>query len=107
MNVSVNQIITITQSISTVGFKENKNESDFIIYPNPAKEKIVLKLNGSKFNKGEIITFTDITGKKVLEHTLTENTEELTLNTKTLNPGNYFINFRSDLKTITKKLLIH
>ncbi len=106
-NVNVNQIITVTQSISTVNIKENKIDNDFIVYPNPAKEKVTLKLNEKKFLKGEIIIITDIFGRKVLEYTITEDLQELNLNTKSLISGNYFINLHSDSKNITKKILIN
>lgn len=106
-NVNVNQIISITQSISTVSIKEKKIENDLGVYPNPAKEKITLKLTENRFNKGDEIIVRDISGRKLIEIILVENTEELTINTKNLSPGNYFIYFRSALGMITKKLIIN
>ncbi len=106
-NANLNQIITITQSVSTVGIKENKTENDLLVYPNPAKEQIALNPSNDKFNKGDIIVITDITGKKLAEHSISETTEEFILSTKTLSSGCYFINFKSDSKIITKKLLIN
>ena len=106
-DINVNQIITITQSVSTVGIKENKIETDLTVYPNPAKEKVSLKLNGQQFMKGDKIIFTDLFGKKILENIITENSEELSLNIKKLISGNYFINFQSGTKNITKKIIIN
>lgn len=106
-NINVNQIISITQSISTVGIKEVASNNEITIYPNPAKEKITLKLTENKFNKEDVIILRDISGGKLIEHVVLENTVELTLNLKNLSPGNYFISLKSGSKIITKKLLIN
>ena len=57
--------------------------------------------------KGDKIIFTDLFGKKILENIITENSEELSLNIKKLISGNYFINFQSGTKNITKKIIIN
>lgn len=105
-NVSTNQFLTITQSVSTVALEERKNSNDVFIYPNPASDKISVKLNGFKFKKGNTLIITDILGRKVLEQMITESTDEAILNLKTIQPGSYFIDIRTDSKIITRKIII-
>ncbi len=106
INVATNQFLTITQSVSTLGTKEIKNSSTLLISPNPSSNKISVKLTGAKFNKGDLITITDITGRKIIEQLFSEIANEIIINTKDLTPGNYILNFNSSLKKESKKLLI-
>lgn len=106
-NVSINQFLTITQSVSTVGLKEIKSDSDLLIYPNPTNEILNIKLKQNVFDAGYKISITDITGRKLIEKLVVEKTGEVTINLKELSPGTYFVAIKGDSKILTEKIIIH
>lgn len=73
------------------------------VYPNPViGNRVNVVVHG--IQPGYNLRLIDLSGKTVLERY--ERTEQTTLSVQTIDPGIYFIQWKSEGKTITKKLII-
>jgi len=86
-------------TISTAGVEVQKTNS-FEVFPNPASDLVSIR-NASV---GSTLQLTDMTGKVVLETTV--STEETTLNVNDLSNGIYFVQIRNNTIIGTKKLVV-
>lgn len=87
-------------TISTSGIEE-QTASNFNIYPNPAKDFVTL----NNLTVGTTLQLTDMTGKTVLETSV--STEEMTIDLNGLTEGVYFVQILDNASIIgTKKLAI-
>jgi len=73
----------------------NDEQINIILYPNPANDKIYLKMNNSLNNSAQIV-ICDATGKTVL--TQTYNGNETTIDISSLAPGIYLVQSVSDIQ---------
>ena len=80
------------------------NNSDLILYPNPASD--YLKIKSIFKNSHEQINWqlTDLSGKEILSGNFIE--PETTLNTNELNAGFYFLKLKTDKESITNKISV-
>ncbi len=78
--------------------------SDIRIYPNPAKDEIVLSLGTDIFTEG-IITIFKLDGQKAGIMQITEN--NTIINISHLLPGIYILNINIDGNTFNKRLVKH
>ncbi len=104
-NIAVNQFLNITQTIITTGVKENETDNILVVYPNPVKEKLTVKLLSDSFNTGNRISILDALGKKVHETILNEAGNTKTIDLK-LRAGTYILKIDKESGTITKKIII-
>jgi sugar lactone lactonase YvrE len=74
----------------------------FVMYPNPAKEKVNVYANAF-FGKGEII-ITDISGKQIQQQVLVVGNN--TIEIKNLTKGIYFVNIVTEKEKQTQKLVV-
>ena len=74
-----------------------KHSSHYTVYPNPAKDKIVIS---GKLNNGTIISLTDITGKLIKENFISSATLTQEFKLPSLNPGIYLIRIENEIKKI-------
>ena len=72
------------------------------VYPNPANDKISISSYAVKINELDIY---DISGKLVESHYV--NANKININTSKLNSGIYFIEIKSDVSKIKKKVIIN
>ena len=79
---------------------ENRDSTEFDLYPNPAKNDIVYITTGNNFGKD--ITVYDIFGKVVLR----ERIQTDVLNISKLVPGVYFLQVEERNKSMTRKLVV-
>jgi hypothetical protein len=87
-------------TISTSGIEE-QTASNFNIYPNPAQDFVTL----NNLTIGSTLQLTDMTGKTVLETSV--STEEMTIDLNGLMEGVYFVQILDNASIIgTKKLVI-
>ena len=88
-----------------VGIAEEFKDIEFIIYPNPAMDKIEVKC---KKVKGELYTIEiyDLNGKKLLEQGISKGTTTAEIDVKNLVNGIYFCKIKSSNSSSTKKLII-
>jgi len=92
--------INVTEEL--LGVNENAFAADFIMYPNPASEEVILVSNGN--NNVVEVRLINVLGQtlELVEMTSTE----LKLNVSSYSAGVYFINLKSEGLETTKKLVI-
>jgi len=88
---------------------DNGNIADIVIYPNPAKNFVNLKLNS--FNKSEIeIQIFNLEGKKVLDkkHVFQTNLKSVSLDISSIESGIYLVNILDDTAKLVaaEKLIV-
>jgi len=85
-----------------------KENFDFKVFPNPAREKIQLEWNLSESSIVNAQLF-DLSGKLILEknyNSISNLTQTESLNLTNLSPGEYFLRLENDQKVGTEKILI-
>lgn len=75
-------ILCLENEITSI--KEDTNSNNFLVYPNPASDKIQIHNN---FSRSTLIQMFDITGRRIMNKML----EERTLSVSHLKPGIYLI----------------
>ncbi|MBL7682393.1 MAG: T9SS type A sorting domain-containing protein, partial [Flavipsychrobacter sp.] len=80
----------IKVSIETTGIKGIWKHTTPDIYPNPAKDKLIIE----GISKGTRIQLIDVLGRTVINQTATQETE--VLNTNNLIPGNYILQLNTE-----------
>lgn len=76
--------------------------SGFNMFPNPANEIVIIKLNNISEATLSII---DIQGKRIKEQHIENNQTQLEINISDLQAGLYFVKLNAKDKSITKKLI--
>jgi len=66
---------------------------ELTVFPNPASKKLKVKSLGLSVKGKKVITVFDIYGHKTKEISIPNNTETLSINVQSWNPGLYFIRF--------------
>ncbi|MBN2779298.1 MAG: T9SS type A sorting domain-containing protein [Bacteroidales bacterium] len=80
----------ILNSISKAGFNDY-----FAIYPNPARDYIIIELSGNERNT--VVTIFDLFGKEIINTNL--NSEHNTIDVSMLKPGVYLVKTQSGLRS--------
>lgn len=109
-SVDKSQTGPYSQSISNIddyaiwtGIKEVSEVTEFIIYPNPAKNQLTVEIPSSKFqNPASKIEVLDIFGQVVF---VTEIDKRQSIDTSNLPSGIYLIRLNSSNKTYIKKFI--
>lgn len=96
-------ITTSCFEIGGMGISDNKTESTFELYPNPADGIIAIK-NRKAFNNNPQLKIENIFGQIVFEKKLINNGEILNINI--LPTGTYFVFIQDDFEKATRKLII-
>lgn len=101
-NVTPNQLLTIQegQSLSV----DEYIDIDFTVYPNPAKNKLLIQLANDFSNKAKNIELYSLLGKKVLQKSFSNTSTELDVSD--LSSGIYMLKCRIEDRLITKKVVI-
>ncbi len=79
------------------------NNQNIILYPNPAKEQVNIKIDNYSFTE---LTITDILGKQVFNTNINSIDGIIQINTNSLSSGVYNVNLKSEQTQITKQLII-
>jgi hypothetical protein len=82
---------------------EMKNNFGFVIFPNPARDKIIIAVNNTIIH-GTIQLF-NMFGGNVFEKTI-DNSATQEINLKDISDGIYFVNVSDGEKSRTQKLII-
>ena len=90
-----------------VGIEEKNNSFEEIdLFPNPATNKIFIRLNEDYSAKKEVF-ITDLLGHRILEKTETLfNNELLELDVSSISSGTYIVNIQSSNSIISKRIII-
>lgn len=91
-------------SCSSLGIDDEELLNDFVIYPNPAKNNFYIKNNSSITI--DQVTIYNIEGRQISSLELTNSNRLSPISIQGFSPGLYFINMKSDLGVLTKKLMI-
>ena len=94
--------VSNTGGMGTSISNNSVNNSLILVYPNPVNDFLNLQINGLKSNT---IAFRviNISGKILMQQTITGSTNNFKINVSSLSNGNYFIDGYSSLgETITK-----
>ncbi len=103
-DIAIAQFDRTLQGNSTVINEKEKQAINFLIYPNPAKEVLNIKLE--ILNEEETtITISNILGE-VVSSSVIENTNNCSINTANLTSGVYFVTVSNQGKQSAKKLII-
>lgn len=102
IDATQNRIKETWKNTAFVGLKENKVSHNFQVFPNPAHDKLSLKLNAQSH---AVIGLYNQLGELVLEENV--NTDKLEINTALFAEGLYHLIIRTPKEIISKKILIH
>lgn len=84
--------------------ESNTLQNTFYLYPNPAKDILFIKFNGSINKKHEIVV-TDLLGKEIFS--VSNSLENQTINLINWNNGMYICRVTDEGKVINKKFIVH
>ena len=91
---------------NVTSLEENKLNSEFSIYPNPAENNATLNFEKElNFNRQEVQLF-NILGEQVFTATLKKGTRTYELNVEELPKGIYFVNVLADGARVSSKKMI-
>jgi hypothetical protein len=98
--------ILIWQEGNNVGLStiNTNNNLSVLLYPNPAKNKVTLDINGNK-EKAEIFIY-DLQGRVIKKMLLSQGQEEINFDVSNFSKGVYNVRIVSSDNNITKKLII-
>ena len=89
--------VTTTAGISVL----DDANSEFLVYPNPANDYVVIKVDGFNIDKIEVV---DPLGKVAFSSEFKDS--KVQINTSTFDQGMYFVKIQSNKKEVIKKLRI-
>ncbi len=92
--------LTFIITVSPTGIKEQKHKLSFDVFPNPASDKISLKLQDQQVRSGELQVY-NLSGETVMQQTLTNGSIDI----RSLAPGLYFLRLRSGEKLYSTRFL--
>ena len=81
------------------------NNSDMLVYPNPATSKLTLQLQQG-ITQASDIQVTDLTGRIVMRQQLTRGQRTIAMDVSGLAPGRYFIKISNGTEMINKSFII-
>jgi hypothetical protein len=103
-NTTINTLNDLLSSVEEKGILDN---SEVVLYPNPAADNLSISINAKESNKGQI-NILDITGKVLSSQNMNlENGNTIIYqNTSDLPSGIYFVQVKCNESFITKKLVV-
>ncbi len=103
-NTTVNTLNDLMTSVEENAILDN---SDVVLYPNPAADNLSITINSKGTNEG-LVTILDIAGKILSSHDVSLETGKNVIreNTSDLSSGIYFVQVKCNESMITKKLVV-
>ena len=89
----------------TVAVRLNNNFSNALIYPNPARGGLQVKLTEA-IASNTILMVTDVTGRMVIKQNLMKGQFSINLNVHSLPPGRYFIKINDQQSVINQSFVV-
>lgn len=93
-----------TFAVSTTKTNETDNNLIYKLYPNPTNDNIFVELNSEEL-AGSEIKVTDVTGKVILNHRITNKDRKIELNLRNYNSGVYMMKLENNKNTIVRKIV--
>ncbi len=103
---SLGEIAGATLNFTTPSQSTGIDMADYSvqIYPNPAKEMVTIKVDGLSADADVVII--DMQGKTVGRYTISNTTDEISINVADMTDGNYIIKISSAGKNYTERLIV-
>lgn len=100
-------INTLNDVVTSVDENHTVDNSDVVLYPNPAADKLSIAINAKESTKGQVNVL-DITGKVLSSQIINLETGKNIIheNTSSLPSGVYFVQVKYNESFITKKLVV-
>jgi PKD repeat protein len=99
-------VFTDEVNVNPTGFDQFESATNsMFIFPNPADDEIFIFLETIVMNN-TVLDITDITGKKIAEHSIGAGDQKLRLNISSLPMGTYFVRLKSNNHCNTERLMI-
>ena len=92
------------QQALTTGLNQHELQNDFLMYPNPASDKLVI-YNKTNYLKEAVVTIYNITGQEVKTEKI-KGQNYLEINTTNFSKGVYIIKIQVENKIENRKLII-
>ena len=80
-------------------------ESEYTIYPNPAKEELIINASFKNKTSGTLALF-DIIGRPLYQYKFDENRFEHQIDLNSISPGIYLIEIKTDRESYVEKVMI-
>lgn len=91
---------------SNVGIGENTiNQIAFNCFPNPATDKIMIKIINSSVSDNNIITLIDVNGKELINQEINNQSDFTEIDIRELNAGIYFLKLINNNKVQVQKII--
>ena len=100
-NCKTNSAVSV-ESMDCTGIKENNVAGVLTVYPNPANSVLFLDVKG---NAGRVVQVTDLTGRMMINQTLSSGSAIHTVEVSDLPPGVYFLNVEVNGKSQTVRFI--
>jgi hypothetical protein len=104
-NTTINTLNDMLASVKDIA---NIDNSDVVLYPNPAADALTISINAKESaSKGQVNIF-DISGKVVSSESITleQGKNVIQQNTNNLSSGIYFVQIKCNESIVTKKLVV-
>lgn len=96
--------LLMTNASCPLSVEENKLDNTIRLYPNPSKGMFYIKK--ASFINLEYLTIYDMSGRLVLEHSISGDSNIKTINLRSVSNGVYFANIYSDIGVVTKRIVL-
>lgn len=83
-NININQFITVTEGQGISDLTKIENNLIVKIYPNPTSEWITITTDKNNFEKGSLISISDMNGSTIFEQQIQNDTNKIEINLNSL-----------------------
>ena len=99
--------VTVTQdTVRSIGLTELDGEIDLAIYPNPARDQVIIEGVGmDQLDLDQLLLFNSM-GKQVQVNFVRRDPRTVEVNLSSQAAGIYYLNYRSDDKGLSRKLIL-
>jgi phosphatidylserine/phosphatidylglycerophosphate/cardiolipin synthase-like enzyme len=96
-----------TESGGTITGVNEANEASYLVYPNPANDKLNIVCHSNK-QGNVLVSLKDLTGKLIYNSSInaTGNQSKIELNTSTYSAGSYILTIQTEDNFVTKKVIL-
>ena len=95
---------TVLKYGAVSGIRDNMAPIAFEVFPNPVKDKLLIKCSDFKMECGTL-EILSIDGKKIFKREVGQGNENIQIDASHLEPGMYLCKISTDKKSTTKKLI--